>query len=255
MTTDLHHLFIGAIVQLLRPVPVQPRGADRRRRASWPCRRWRARSRWACSWPRRWWCSRSIFNLAAGLVGRVMPQFQVFFVATPLIGAVGPVDLRRSAWACIGMVWANRYRELSRWCSASMAEGNGTAASKTEEPTPRSSPGRAQEGRRRQDRRTSPAGLAGRGRSAVLVIGGGWLARDLVMPSCCRSSPTPEDMDVEGGGLMLVGQQATMAARPGVADGPVRRRGRRLRGQRLSDRPDLDRREGQARLRIPAIRN
>ena len=52
-----------------------------------------------------------IFNVAAGLVGRVMPQFQVFFVVTPLIVLLG-LSIFALSLGVIGMVWLNRYREL-----------------------------------------------------------------------------------------------------------------------------------------------
>ena len=53
-----------------------------------------------------------VFNIAAGLVGRVMPQFQVFFVATPLIVLLG-LSVFALSLGTIGMVWLNRYRELT----------------------------------------------------------------------------------------------------------------------------------------------
>jgi flagellar biosynthetic protein FliR len=52
-----------------------------------------------------------IFNIATGLVGRVMPQFQVFFVATPLIVLLG-LSVFALSLGVIGMVWVDRYREL-----------------------------------------------------------------------------------------------------------------------------------------------
>ena len=52
-----------------------------------------------------------IFNIAAGLVGRVMPQFQVFVVATPLIVLLG-LSIFALSLGVIGMVWIERYREV-----------------------------------------------------------------------------------------------------------------------------------------------
>lgn len=52
-----------------------------------------------------------IFNIATGLVGRVMPQFQVFFVATPLIVLLG-LSIFALSLGVIGTVWVSRYREL-----------------------------------------------------------------------------------------------------------------------------------------------
>lgn len=52
-----------------------------------------------------------VFNIAAGLVGRVMPQFQVFFAATPLIVLLG-LSIFALSLGAIGMIWIDRYREL-----------------------------------------------------------------------------------------------------------------------------------------------
>ncbi len=52
-----------------------------------------------------------IFNIATGLVGRVMPQFQVFFVATPLMLLLG-LSIFGLSLGIIGIVWVDRYREL-----------------------------------------------------------------------------------------------------------------------------------------------
>lgn len=52
-----------------------------------------------------------VFNLATGLVGRVMPQFQIFFVATPLSVMLG-LSIFALSLGVIGMVWTSKYREL-----------------------------------------------------------------------------------------------------------------------------------------------
>ena len=52
-----------------------------------------------------------IFNIAAGLVGRVMPQFQIFFVATPLMVLLG-LSVFALSLGVIGAVWLDRYRDL-----------------------------------------------------------------------------------------------------------------------------------------------
>lgn len=52
-----------------------------------------------------------IFNIATGLVARVMPQFQVFFVATPLALMLG-LSVFALSLGGIGMVWIDRYRDL-----------------------------------------------------------------------------------------------------------------------------------------------
>jgi flagellar biosynthetic protein FliR len=52
-----------------------------------------------------------VFNIATGLVGRVMPQFQVFFVASPLAVLLG-LSIFTLSLGVIGMVWINRYESL-----------------------------------------------------------------------------------------------------------------------------------------------
>lgn len=52
-----------------------------------------------------------VFNVAAGLVGRAMPQFQIFFVATPLSVMLG-LSVFALSLGVIGMVWTSRFRDL-----------------------------------------------------------------------------------------------------------------------------------------------
>jgi flagellar biosynthetic protein FliR len=52
-----------------------------------------------------------IFNVATGLVGRVMPQFQVFFVASPLM-LLTSLSIFALSLGVIGMVFIDRYRDL-----------------------------------------------------------------------------------------------------------------------------------------------
>ena len=49
-----------------------------------------------------------IFNIATGLIGRVMPQFQIFFVATPLNILLG-LSIFALSLGLVGLVWINRY--------------------------------------------------------------------------------------------------------------------------------------------------
>ena len=49
-----------------------------------------------------------IFNIATGLVGRVMPQFQVFFAATPLNILLG-LSIFALSLGLVGLVWVNEY--------------------------------------------------------------------------------------------------------------------------------------------------
>lgn len=52
-----------------------------------------------------------IFNIAVGFVGRVMPQFQVYFVASPLLVIFG-LSIMAFSLGVIGLVWVDGYRVL-----------------------------------------------------------------------------------------------------------------------------------------------
>jgi flagellar biosynthesis protein FliR len=53
-----------------------------------------------------------VFNIAAGLVARVMPQFQVFFIAAPLTVLLGLAVFAISLGG-LGMVWLEHYRAFA----------------------------------------------------------------------------------------------------------------------------------------------
>ncbi len=110
MTTDLHHLFIAAIAHSYtlfpvgKAIPVQDatKLAIKTFSGSFALGVQLAAPIMAFS---------LVFNVATGLVGRAMPQFQIFFAATPLQVLLGLSILALSLGA-IGMVWTSRYREL-----------------------------------------------------------------------------------------------------------------------------------------------
>ena len=52
-----------------------------------------------------------VFNIAIGLVGRVMPQFQIFFVASPLSVLLG-LSIFALSLGLIGLVWLSRYEDF-----------------------------------------------------------------------------------------------------------------------------------------------
>jgi flagellar biosynthetic protein FliR len=52
-----------------------------------------------------------VFTVATGLVARVMPQFQVFFVAAPLQVLTG-LSIFALSIGAIGTVWVDHYRQL-----------------------------------------------------------------------------------------------------------------------------------------------
>ncbi|OYX29937.1 MAG: flagellar biosynthetic protein FliR [Caulobacterales bacterium 32-69-10] len=50
-----------------------------------------------------------VFNIAAGFIGRAMPQFQIFFVATPLSVLLG-LSIMAMSLGVFGLVWVDRFR-------------------------------------------------------------------------------------------------------------------------------------------------
>jgi flagellar biosynthetic protein FliR len=53
-----------------------------------------------------------VFNVAAGFIGRAMPQFQVFFVATPLNVLLG-LSILALSMGVLGLVWIDRFRAFA----------------------------------------------------------------------------------------------------------------------------------------------
>jgi flagellar biosynthetic protein FliR len=110
MTTGLHHLFIAAIVKsysifpFTRAVPVADAGQLAIQTVSRSFGLGLQLSAPVMVFS-------LVFTVATGLVARVMPQFQVFFVATPLQVLLG-LSVFALSIGSIGMVWVDRYREL-----------------------------------------------------------------------------------------------------------------------------------------------
>lgn len=110
MATNLHHLFIGAIVKsytifpFIRAVPVNDAAtlAVQTVAQSFSLGVQLAAPVIVFS---------LVFNLATGLVSRIMPAFQIFFVASPLSVILG-LSLLALSLSGIAMVWTERYREL-----------------------------------------------------------------------------------------------------------------------------------------------
>ena len=53
-----------------------------------------------------------VFNIASGLIARSMPQFQVFFVATPLTLLLG-LSVFALSLGVVGLVWLDRFRTFA----------------------------------------------------------------------------------------------------------------------------------------------
>lgn len=110
MATDLHHMFLAAVVKsytvfpVTRAIPVMDAGQL-------------AIQTFARSFALGLQLAAPvvvfalILNIATGLVGRVMPQFQIFFVVAPLSVLLG-LSIFALSLGLIGMIWIDRYRDL-----------------------------------------------------------------------------------------------------------------------------------------------
>lgn len=112
MTTDLHHMFIAAIVRsyaifpFTRDIPVADAGELAVQTVSQSFKMGVQLSAPVAVFG-------LIFNIAIGLIGRVMPQFQVYFVASPLMVLFG-LSIFAITLGVVGLVWVDGYRVLIR---------------------------------------------------------------------------------------------------------------------------------------------
>jgi flagellar biosynthetic protein FliR len=110
MSTGLHRMFITAIVNsyslfpFTRPVPVNDAAQMAIQTVSGSFKMGLQLSAPVAVFA-------LIFNIAVGFVGRVMPQFQVYFVASPLMVIFG-MSILAVSLGTIGMVWIDGYRVL-----------------------------------------------------------------------------------------------------------------------------------------------
>lgn len=110
MTTNLHHLFLGAIVRSysIFPVTRDLSLTDSNALAIQTVSRSFALGLQLAAPVVAF---SLIFNIATGLVGRVMPQFQIFFVSAPLM-IISGLSIFALSLGVIGIVWIDRYRDL-----------------------------------------------------------------------------------------------------------------------------------------------
>lgn len=110
MTTDLHHMFIGAIAHSYDLFPFG-QGAPIADSTQLAIRTLSQAFTLGIQLSAPVVVFSLVLNFAVGLVARVMPQFQVFFVATPVAVVMGLAVFALSLGA-IGMIWIDRYRDL-----------------------------------------------------------------------------------------------------------------------------------------------
>ena len=110
--TDLHHLFIGAIARSYtlfppaRPVPLQDTSDMAVRTVSQAFALGVQLSAPVIVFS-------LVLNIAAGLIGRMLPQFQIFFVSSPLTVLIG-LSVFALSLGLIGLIWVDRYEAYLR---------------------------------------------------------------------------------------------------------------------------------------------
>jgi len=110
MATNLHHLFIAAMVRsyTLFPYSHPPPVADF---AQLAIRTTAGAFALGVQLAAPILAFSLIFNIATGLVGRAMPQFQIFFAAAPLQVLLG-LSLLALSMGLMGTWWLDRYRDV-----------------------------------------------------------------------------------------------------------------------------------------------
>ncbi|MDB5424822.1 MAG: fliR [Phenylobacterium sp.] len=112
LTTDLHHMFISAIVKSYTLFPFS-RAVQVTDAAHMALQTVSSSFALGLQLSAPVAVFSLVFNIATGLVGRVMPQFQIFFVASPLMVLMG-LSIFALSLGVIGMVWIDHYRDLLR---------------------------------------------------------------------------------------------------------------------------------------------
>lgn len=110
MDTDLHHLFIGAMVRSysLFPYGHPPPVGDFTQLA---IRTMGGAFALGIELTAPIMAFSLVFNFATGLVGRAMPQFQIYFAAAPLQVLLG-LSLFALTLGAMGTFWLGRYRDV-----------------------------------------------------------------------------------------------------------------------------------------------
>ncbi|NBU28520.1 MAG: flagellar type III secretion system protein FliR [Caulobacteraceae bacterium] len=111
MTTDLHHLFIGAMVNSYNLFPLERPNLPIDDAATLAVRTLAGSFALGVQLAAPVIVFSLVFNLAAGLVGRIMPQFQIYFVSSPLAVIFG-LSIFALSLGIVGMVWVDRYRDM-----------------------------------------------------------------------------------------------------------------------------------------------
>jgi flagellar biosynthetic protein FliR len=110
MTTDLHHLFIGAIANSYHLFPFG-RSPPVNDAVTLAVQTFAGSFSLGVQLAAPVIVFSLVFNIATGLVGRVMPQFQIYFVSSPLAVILG-LSLFAITLGVVGMVWMDHARDV-----------------------------------------------------------------------------------------------------------------------------------------------
>ena len=111
MTTDLHHLFLGAMANSYNLFPLATAKLPLNDSVALAVQTVGGSFALGVQLAAPVIVFSIVFNIASGLVGRLMPQFQIFFVASPLAVIFG-LSIFAMSLGMIGMIWTDRYRDL-----------------------------------------------------------------------------------------------------------------------------------------------
>lgn len=111
MTTDLHHLFLGAMANSFNLFPLAVSKLPLNDSVALAVQTVGGSFALGVQLAAPVIVFSIVFNIASGLVGRLMPQFQIFFVASPLAVIFG-LSIFAMSLGMIGMIWTDRYRDL-----------------------------------------------------------------------------------------------------------------------------------------------
>ena len=106
--TGLHHMFIGAMVKSYTLFPIG-RGIAIQDMGQLAIRTFGETFSLGIQLAAPVIVFSLVFNIAAGFIGRLMPQFQIFFVATPLAVLFG-LSIMAMSLGVFGLVWIDRFR-------------------------------------------------------------------------------------------------------------------------------------------------
>jgi flagellar biosynthetic protein FliR len=119
--TNLHHLFIGAVANSYDLFP-PGRGVPLQEASDMAVRTLSQAFALGVQLAAPVIVFALVLNVAAGIIGRLMPQFQIFFAVTPLSILIG-LSVFALSLGLIGLVWIERYEAYIRPMAVGVSNG------------------------------------------------------------------------------------------------------------------------------------